>query len=148
VRPGSAALGAILLVAFAGCHERWLLGPFEGRRQAPEALAWSSLDPRDVDIVEQRSHGSVRYRVHLPGVAHSRALRLELRFREPLAGARVDAHGTGPRHALTLVNRRRVGGDTIAVPLAPLAFERVDVIVHHHLRAVPLVQEVRLGAAP
>jgi hypothetical protein len=41
-----------------------------------------------------------------------------------------------------------VRGEVLEVPLPPLTLERIEVVVHHHLRPQPLPPEVRLGRVP
>lgn len=152
-----AAAGAVfsLLVALAtsGCSERWWLGPFERRpARAPEAVSWVPLSADGVvALIDHRaaSAGRTRFQLHLPPPAEGAPpySRVELRFRAPLDGARVDADGRGPRHQLRLLDGQRLRGDTVTIELAPFQIETVTVDVHHHLRPVPIVAAVRLGRA-
>lgn len=144
---GRTWLAGLALLA-AGCHDRWLFAPFDRRAPRPaEVLDWTPLATDSVDLVETRSPGRVRYRLLLPAGRGARERRLEVRFRERLEGAKVDARGTGPRHALTLLHEKRVGGSTVSIPLPTVALEAVDLLVHHHRRPLPLVAEARVGRA-
>jgi hypothetical protein len=86
--------------------------------------------------------GQIRFGIPLgqPGVR-----RVELRFGGALNGARVDAYASGPRHQLPVMEDRRFRGDTVVVALPELTLDRVEVVVHHHLRPTPLPPGVRLG---
>lgn len=141
-----ASLCALVLVASAGCRAdgprarlRALLAP--PRRPSP--ISWTALDPASLEVAEERGPRNVRYLVRLPAPAGWSEL--ELRFRQGLDGARVDALGSGPRQSLTLLEGRRVGSDTVTVPLAPVPLEVIEVVVHRHLRPLPLIAGVRLG---
>jgi hypothetical protein len=109
----------------------------------PGALAWTTIAP---DAIESAPSAHViRFGIDLPASARP-ARRLVLCFAHPLDGAEVETFGTGPRHWLTELDERRVSGAALAVELPPLAFRRLDVVVHHHLRPVPLPPHVRIGA--
>jgi hypothetical protein len=143
-----ALLAGALVLAPGGCRDGWLLGPLDhGAAPGARDLTWSALDAGEVEVIEDRSRGAVRYRLRLPeGTAGADLRRLDVSFQRPLDGARVDVRGAGPRHALTLLHGRRIGGDTVAIPLAP-ALTDVDLVVHHHLRPVPLLARIRAGRA-
>jgi hypothetical protein len=66
-----------------------------------------------------------------------------LRFRDPLDGARVDAYANGPRLHETLL-RKRIGGDSVLVPMPPGTVDTVEVRVHRNLRPPPIVRDVVL----
>jgi hypothetical protein len=156
--PGSAvaaaALAAIAALS-AGCGGRWLLGPFQREAAAEEPLSWAPLPAATaVDVVES-GHGSVHLRVPLPptspatgaGAGAGALRRVEVRFHDPLNGALVDAEVVGAPGWLTVVDGKRIGGDTVAVPIPPGDLDRLELTVHHHLRPLPVVREVRLGRA-
>ena len=65
---------------------------------------------------------------------------VELRFRDALDGAKVEAVAEGPRLHATLLHKR-VGGDTVAVPLAPGRVDAVELRVRRHFRAPPIVRD-------
>ena len=85
-----------------------------------------------------RDYGVVGYRVPLPaGLTDGDSV--ELRFRDALDGAKVEAVAEGPRLHATLLHKR-VGGDTVAVPLAPGRVDAVELRVRHHFRAPPILR--------
>jgi hypothetical protein len=139
-----AAAFGLSAAAFA-VHGRLRVDPFARARPAAAGpLVATPIDPDTVTTTEPRL-GVVGYLVPVPpGVID--ADRLELRFRAPLDGARVEAVGGGPRTHATLL-RQRVGGDTVVVPLAPGRIDAVEVRVHRHLRSPPIVREVVVLAA-
>jgi hypothetical protein len=143
-------LVGLLLAPASGCRERWLFHPLQRPAAPATELVWSGFDPAALEVAEDGRYGTVRYRLRLvtsaAGVPDLQ--QIELRFREPLEGAKVDARGEGPRQALTLLQGKRIGGDTVRIALAPLELDRLDVVIHHHRRPLPLVQQVRLGRAP
>jgi hypothetical protein len=131
--------GALSAVGLAA-----LLGGCRGEDEA--ALVWTALDAGEVEVFEDRAHGLTRYRVELPPAERARASgRLSITFQERLDGAKVDAEGVGPRHRLTLLREHRVAGAALAIPLPAARLDRVELLVHHHLRPPPLVASVRLG---
>ena len=138
-RGGWWILAALAVVTFGGCR----LGMGAARRPAAP-LRWTVIAPDAVEVVEARPHHTVRFGVWVSAEA-GRPRRLELRFARPLDSARVDAYATGPHHEVTLVEGARVPGQALAVALPPLALDRIEVVVHHHLRPAPLPPEVRLG---
>jgi hypothetical protein len=142
-----ALLGLITFVS--GCRDGWLAGPLQRRAPAAGAgaLAWTPA-PADTAVeVQDDDGGTVRYRMQLPvadgGAAPLRGV--ELRFHEPLDGARVDAWAVSDRGWLVVLAGRRIGGDTVVVPLPPGGQDRIELAVHHHLRPLPVVRSVRLG---
>lgn len=142
-----APLAALLLLASPGCHDRRLLGPFEGRAApATEPMDWIAVDSANLEAQQRRRPGSVSYRLQLPDRSARPELRqVELRFLQPLDGAKVDARATGPRQALTVLEGKRVAGETVTIPLGSLEVDEVELVVHHHQRPLPLVRAVRLG---
>jgi hypothetical protein len=121
-------------------HARLRLDPFARARPAPAGtFVATPIDPGTVVTTEPR-RGVVDYIVPLPREVVD-ADRLELRFLAALDGVRVEAVGSGPRTRATLL-RQRVGGDTVVVPLVRGRIDAVEVRVHRHLRAPPLVREV------
>jgi hypothetical protein len=147
VGPARLVWWSCLLGALGGCQGsspparlRSLLAP-----PSPPAarVSWTPLDPGSLEVAEEHAPRNVRYLVRLP--AGSGWTELELRFRDGLDGARVDATGSGPRQSLTLLEGRRIGGNTVTIHLAPVPLEVVEVVVHRHFRPLPLVAGVRLG---
>lgn len=65
---------------------------------------------------------------------------LSLRFARPLDGAKVDAVVDGYRGRQVLLDERRVGGRSLALPLASPDATRVVVTVHAHLREAPTLE--------
>lgn len=123
-------------------HARLRLDPFARARPAtPGTLVATPIDPGAVTTTEP-GRGVVDYIVPLPREVID-ADRLELRFRTALDGARVEAVGAGPRTRATLL-RQRVGGDTVVVPLPRGRVDAVEVRVHGHLRALPIVRDARV----
>lgn len=142
MRPLLLTLTAAVGLAWSAAilHARLRFEPFaRARPAAAGTLVATSIDPGAVITTEPR-RGVVDYIVPLPREVVD-ADRLELRFRAALDGARVEAVGSGPRTRATLL-RQRVGGDTVVVPLVRGRIDAVEVRVHRHLRAPPLVREV------
>jgi hypothetical protein len=136
------------VVLLAGLATGGLGGCPPGRcaESAPSGpLTWTTIG---ADAVEATSlEHAVRFGFALPPAsAHvGPPRRIQLCFARPLDSAEVEIFGTGPRHLLTKFDERRVPGTAAAIELPPLTFDRVDVVVHHHLRPVPLPPRVRVG---
>jgi hypothetical protein len=146
-RSGIALLAALLATATAAC-DRHALGAFQGNGAAAEPLVWTAIDPAGVRTDEDSSRGIASFQIDVPAAVGAGPLRqLELRFVQPLDGAKVDVDAIGARHAVTLLRGKRAAGATVVIPLAPLPLDRIEVTVHHHLRPAPLLQNVRLGRA-
>ena len=139
MRRAKLVLVLVGLVAFSmgGCRRGMCAQPVR-------PLVWTAL-PADAVEVTELEH-VVRFEVPLPAqtARAGRTRRIELRFSRPLDSAKVETFGSGPRRLMIKV-QERVRGEALAVDLPPLEFERVAVIVHHHLRPVPLPPEVRIG---
>ena len=140
MRPAALAVGVVIGLAWtlAILHGRFRLDPFAHARAAPRArLVSQQIDP-DAITSSELAFGVVEYRVPLPaGLTDGDSV--ELRFRNALDGAKVDAVADGPRvHATVL--RKRIGGDTVAIPLAPGRVDAVELRVRHHLRAAPILR--------
>jgi hypothetical protein len=129
-------LAGLAAFSFGGCRRGWC-----GSRSKPP-LAWTAIPADQVEV--SPLEGSTSFRVTLPPDA-SPARRIELRFPRPLDAAKVEAVGSGPRHRLTPLHETRVRGNTLAFDTPPLTLDRLDVVVHHHLRPPPLPPEVRIG---
>ena len=110
--------------------------------KARPPLAWTEISADDVEVT-QLEH-STSYAVRLPPEA-SPARRIEVRFPRALEAAKVEALGSGPNHALTRLYETRVRGNTLAFETPPLTLDRLDLVVHHHLRPRPLPPGVRVG---
>ena len=143
-RPSGAMLAmatatAIALAApVAGCWGSSEWNPF-ARQPPPRPVVTTPIDA-DAVMISEPSPWMVRYRVTLPPeCAASPAGTLKLRFAARLDGAKVDAFVEGPRQRVTVLRGRRVGGDTVAVPLVPGTLDTVDVWVHRRLRSPPIV---------
>jgi hypothetical protein len=138
MRPGKAILllAGLAAFAFGGCR----LGMCAGRSKPP--LTWTAI-PADQVEVTSLEH-STSFAVKLPPSA-SPARRIELRFPRPLDAAKVEALGSGPNHRLAPLYETRVRGNTLAFDTPALTLDRLDVVVHHHLRPPPLPPEVRVG---
>jgi len=138
-------LAAAGLVAAAVLHDRLRLDPFAHARAAPAGPLVRTPLAADVIVTSEPGLGVIAFRVPLPP-GTTGADSLALRFREPLDGARVDAFGDGPHTHATLL-RKRIGGDTVLVPMPLGAVEAVEVRVHRNLRPPPLVRDVALLTA-
>jgi hypothetical protein len=140
MRSAVLAAGVIIGLAWAVAilHGRVHLNPFAHGRDAPRArLASTPIDPDEITISEP-ALGVVAYHVPLPaGLTDGDSV--ELRFRAALDGAKVDAEGEGPRSRAKLLNRR-IGGDTVSVPLVPGRIDAVELRVRHHFRAAPILR--------
>jgi hypothetical protein len=139
MRPGRSLLllAALAAFSFGGCRR----GLCSTERPP---LTWTSIAADRVEVTPLEH--STRFSVALPPAA-SPARRIELRFPRPLEAARVEAMGSGPHHRLTPLHETRVRGTTLAFDTPPLTIDRLDVVVHHHLRPPPLPPEVRVGKA-
>lgn len=140
MRPGRIIVLIAALAGFGlgGCRKGWCTA-------APSpVLTWTTVGADDVEVV--RLEHSSRFGVSLPPSA-SPVRRIELRFPRPLEAAKVEALGSGPNHHFTRLKETRVRGNTLAFDLPPLTLQRLDVVVHHHLRPPPLPPEVRVGKA-
>jgi hypothetical protein len=137
MRPGKALLllAGLAAFSFGGCR----MGLCSSRKPA---LTWTTI-PADRVEVTALEH-STRFAIALPSAA-SPARRIELRFPRSLEAAKVEALGSGPNHRLTPLHETRVRGNTLAFDTPPLTLERLDVVVHNHLRPPPLPPEVRVG---
>jgi len=140
MRPGKLLLVLAALAGFSagGCRAGWC------RSQPRPPLAFTTIAADDVEVT-RLDHAS-RFAVALPPGA-SPVRRIELRFPKPLEAAKVEALGSGPNHHFTQLHETRVRGTTLAFDLPPLTLQRLDVVVHHHLRPPPLPPEVRVGRA-
>jgi len=136
---GVAAAVALAAAAFA-LPGRFHFDPLTRARAAPRGPMMSMPIAADAIVTTEPGLGVMAFRVPLPdGTAGADSV--TLRFREPLDGARVEAYGQGPRTSATLL-RKRVGGDTVVVPLAPGRVDAVDVRVHRNFRPPPIVRDV------
>jgi hypothetical protein len=145
-----AALALALVVLLARRdRDHWLFGPFQRAAPLEERVAWEALPGADVDAYEiaHGMDGAIRVRARLPD-GTTGIERVEVRFHAPLDGARVDAWAVGDRGWQTLLDGRRVAGDTVAIPVPPGPIDRVELTVHHHLRPLPVVRDVRFGRPP
>jgi hypothetical protein len=140
MRPAVLAAGVVVGLAWAVAilHGRFRLDPFARARPAPRTqLGSMQIDPDQI-TTSAPAFGVVAYHVPLPaGLTDGDSV--ELRFREALDGAKVDAEGDGPRSHTRLLNKR-IGGDTVSVPLAPGRIDAVELRVRHHFRAPPILR--------
>lgn len=140
MRAAVIAAGVIVGLAWAVAilHGRLRVDPFAHARAAPRTrLVSTQIDP-DTITTSETAFGVVDYRVPLPaGLTDGDSV--ELRFRDGLDGAKVDAEGDGPRAHAKLLHRR-IGGDTVSVPLTPGRTDAVEVRVRHHFRAPPILR--------
>jgi hypothetical protein len=153
MRPAALAIGVVVGLgwAIAIFHGRLRPGLFAHSRTAPHARMISApIDPAVITTSEQ-GLGVVGYRVPLPaGLIDGDTV--ELRFRDALDGAKVEAAADGPRLHATLLHKR-IGGDTVAVPLAPGRIDAVELRIRHGFRAPPVLRAavvfvpVTVGAA-
>jgi hypothetical protein len=140
MRPAVIAASVIVGLAWtvAILHGRIRLDPFARASAEPRARLVSTQIDASVITTSEPGFGLVAYLVPLPaGLTDGDSV--ELRFREGLDGAKVEAVGDGPRLHTTLLHRR-VGGDTIAVPLARGRVDTVEVRVRHNFRAPPILR--------
>jgi len=148
MRPAVLAGGVIIGLAWviAIVHGRLRLDPFARGRAAPHArLVATTIEPDQI-TTSAAPFGVVGYHLPLPA-GLSDADSVEVRFRDALDGAKVDAEATGPRSHARLL-RKRVGGDTVTVPLAPGRIDAVDLRVRHGLRPPPILRAAVVFAPP
>ena len=130
-----------LALSLSGCWGSSDVNPF-AQHPAPACPVVTTPIDADAVTISEPSPWIVRYRVALPPMCAPLAGgTLKLRFASPLDGAKVDAFVEGPRQRVTVLHGRRVGGDTVAVPLAPGTLDTVDVWVHRRLRSPPIVRD-------
>jgi hypothetical protein len=148
MRPAEwAVLGAVMLAAaFGGCRKGLAMGESRPAR-ASAPLVWRTIPADVVEVLWSRRHHSTGFGVPIPPPAWNEgfARQMELRFSTPLESAKVSAFGVGPRHRVPLLDERRVRGAAVSLALPALTLDRVEVVVHHHLRTPPLPPEVRVG---
>ena len=139
--PPAWATATALAVSLSGCWGSNEWNPFA--RQPPPATP-VAVTPIDADAVtiSEPTPWIVRYRVALPPVCASLSDgTLKLRFAARLDSAKVDAFVEGPRQRVTVLHGKRVGGDSVAVPLVPGTVDTVDVWVHRRLRSPPIIRD-------
>jgi len=143
-RAGAAALvtaTAVLTAPLAGCLGSIDMNPF-ARPPAPAGPGIATPSDADAVAISEPSPWIVRYRITLPPMCAALANgTLKLRFTARLDGAKVDAFVEGPRQRVAVLHGKRVGGDTVAVPLAPGTLDTVDVWVHRRLRSPPVIRD-------
>jgi len=132
-------LAAVGLVAAAVLHGRVRLDPFARAGAAAAGPVTRTPIEAGTVTISEPGFGVIAYRVPLP--AATGADNVELRFRDPLDGARVEAFATGPGLHTTLLHKR-IGGDTVAVPMPFGTVDTVEVRVHRNLRPPPIVRDV------
>jgi hypothetical protein len=138
---GIGAAVALAAAAFA-LHGRFHFDPLMRAHAAPLGPMMTTPIAADTIGTTEPGFGVMVFRVPLPDGAAG-ADGLELRFREPLDGARVDAFASGPRlHQMLL--RKRIGGDSVVVPMPPGTVDTIEVRVHRNLRPPPIVRDVAL----
>jgi len=103
-------------------------------RSDEEAVVWTS--ERGGVAGERRALGRARFVVEVPREARHAALR----FRAPLDGARLEVRDDDGE----VISDRRISGAEARVDWEGAA-RRLEVTVHHHLRAAPRLAGVRLG---
>jgi len=148
MRPTILAAGVIIGLAWvvAIVHGRLRLDPFARARAAPRArLVATTIEPDQITTSEA-AFGVVGYHLPLPA-GLTAADSVEVRFRDALDGAKVDAEANGPRSHTRLL-RKRIGGDTVTVPLAPGRIDAVDLRVRHGLRPPPILRAAVVFAPP
>jgi hypothetical protein len=106
---------------------------------------WTSVDTGIEVFDTEHRHGPALYRVQLTQPTGHGQRVLQIRFRGPLEGAKVDANGTGPHQVVRLLEDKRIGGDTVTVPLGNTDLSAVELQVHHHHGPTPLPVDVRIG---
>ena len=130
-----------LAAPVAGCWGSSEWNPF-ARQPAPAGPVVATPLDADAVAISEPSPWIVRYRVTLPPVCAPLAGgTLKLRFTARLDGAKVDAFVEGPRQRVAVLHGKRIGGDTVAVPLAPGTLDTVDVWVHRRLRPPPIIRD-------
>lgn len=152
-RPVKVAMvvSALLALSIAGCRRGLCMGKPGAAVAAPvapaPALAWTTVPADEVEVMWSGRHHSTAFGVALPPPAagEGNLRQVELRFGGSLQSAKVDVVGIGPRHRVALLDEKRVRGNAVAVPVPALTLERVEVVVHHHARAVPLPPQVRVA---
>jgi hypothetical protein len=138
-------IAGLVALAGAGCRKGWCAGHRERGRTQP-GLVWKTASADAITIREDRDHRRVSYGVQLPTQTEPALRQVQLRFRDPLEGAKVDASGSSARAGVTLLHEQRFGGDVVTVDLPGVPLDTLEVVVHHHLRRVPILRDVRFGS--
>jgi hypothetical protein len=139
-------IAGLVALSGAACRRGWCSDLRDRQRPRPApGLTWTTAGSDAISISEDREHRRVRYGVQLP-LAQQGLRQVELRFRDELDGAKVDARGSSPRADVTLLHDRRFGGDAVTVDLPGVRLDSLDVVVHHHLRPAPILRDVRFGS--
>jgi hypothetical protein len=132
---------AALLVTAAVVHARFRLDAFAPVRTGlPGPVVRRTPVAPEKIVTTEPSFGVVAYQVPMPP-APAAGDSVELRFREPLDGAKVSAFASGTRTRATLLSQR-IGGDTVVVPLPLGTVDALEVRVHRNLRPPPIVRDV------
>lgn len=137
----------------------WLAARLPGARTRSEpVLTWTTVDPAALVVNNDPVLHAVRFSLHLPELVPAPGLpgmspklaAIELGFLDRLDGAKVDASAAGPRQSLRIIEGKRIAGDTVVVPLAPLPSPCTDVelVIHNHLRPAPMLRQIRIGRTP
>lgn len=88
---------------------------------------------------EKHGPGRTTFRLH-PG---SGACDFEVQFAKPLRGANVEVSAWGPRGAMTLRAKDRVGGTLVRTSWGKDGVSVVDIVVHDHFRDAPVLERWR-----
>lgn len=100
---------------------------------------WMVHGPSAIATIGTRSSwGRMEYEFTVP----TDTQQLTVRFAQRLEGMRVEVKGAGGwSRDVPLVAERRYAGDTLAVEWATKGVDRVTVVLHHHVRDVPVVAD-------
>src|SRR5204863_4756369 len=68
------------------------------------------------------------------------ACAVEIAFRSPLRGAKVDVSAWGEAGTMTLMHEERVGGSVLQLHWGEAGVRELNVTVHDHLREDPVIE--------
>ena len=115
-----------------------LSAPADVDQFRPGEPAWLvEQDPAAYQGATRESAGKMGYQFSVPAGTR----RLEVRFLEPLRGAKVDVLAYASGRAFPIWSERRVSEASAEIEWDLPRIEQVLVRVHHHLRPVPVVTQ-------
>ncbi|MBL8919310.1 MAG: hypothetical protein JNJ54_10645 [Myxococcaceae bacterium] len=110
------------------------------RGQEPALVTWDTAQV----VLSTRETGLGKVTVETAIPANARAA--TVRFARPLDGARVDAVLVGDWGRIPVHDGRRFAGNEVTVRIPVPESQRLVLTVHHHLRAEPTLELIRVEA--
>jgi hypothetical protein len=137
--PGVPLLGRDPLITLAAPGALAAPDGVDQFRSGEPAIVWERDQPSPPP--DRPRLGVVEYRLPAGG-----ARVVDVEFAAALDGARVDVSGETAAGAVPLVDGRRVSGRALRVEWERDDVRALDVTIHRHLRALPIVARWRMGA--